>query len=160
MAEASRRSFFKYVTMFLGGVISVVIGGNATRYFIAPAWKQKRETWIKVAQFHVLPNGIPVSLNYIQRKLDGWMTIQGLDSVWLLRENENLTAFNPKCTHLGCPYRWDESQSVFICPCHTAVFSKTGEVVSGPPPRPLDRFPVKVENGMVMVLPELKGEKA
>jgi len=60
MAEASRRSFFKYVTMFLGGVISVVIGGNATRYFIAPAWKQKRETWIKVAQFHVLPNGIPV----------------------------------------------------------------------------------------------------
>ena len=157
--NTSRRSFFKYVSILLGGAISSVVGWSAGLYFISPAWKQNKENWVELAHLNSLPDGIPISLSYIQRKLDGWMTVEGLNSVWLLREENNVIAFNPKCTHLGCPYRWDEKNNAFVCPCHTAIFSKTGEVLSGPPPRPLDRFPIKIENGMITILPDSKGEQ-
>lgn len=154
----SRREFFTFVTMLLGGMITSVLGWNLGRYFISPAWKRTMEGWVEVVSLEILSSGVPTNVNYIQRKIDGWMTVEGLNSVWLLREGDEVTAFNPKCTHLGCPYRWDEEKNSFVCPCHTAVFSKTGEVVSGPPPRPLDRFPIKIENGIVMILPESKEE--
>ena len=153
-SSSDRRKFLTHITIFLGGAISTVLGWNVGRYFISPIWKQKKENFVEVGSIEGLPKGIPVNINYIQRKTDGWMTVEGLNSVWLLREGNGVIAFSPKCTHLGCPYRWDEEKGVFICPCHTAVFSKTGEVVSGPPPRPLDRFPVKIDNGVVMVFPE------
>ena|SRR3989344_7380484 len=157
--DTSRRSFFKYISMLLGGAISSIMGWNIGRYFISPIWKQNKENWVKVAQLDALVNGVPQNLNYIQRKLDGWMVVEELNSVWLSREEDNVVAFNPKCTHLGCPYRWDEKENAFVCPCHTAIFSKTGEVISGPPPRPLDRFPIKIENGMITILPDSKGEQ-
>ena len=156
--DTSRRSFFKYISMLLGGAISSIMGWNIGRYFISPIWKQNKENWVKVAQLDALVNGVPQNLNYIQRKLDGWMVVEELNSVWLSREEDNVVAFNPKCTHLGCPYRWDDEKNVFACPCHTAIFSKTGEVISGPPPRPLDRFPVKVDHGTVIIFPDSKGE--
>lgn len=161
-SDISRRKFFTSMTMFLGGVISSVLGWNVGRYFISPIWQQKKESFIEVVPLEALPKGTPVNVNYVQRKMDGWMAVEGLNTVWLSRgENNEITAFSPKCTHLGCPYRWDEETGTFVCPCHTAVFSKTGEVISGPPPRPLDRFPVKIEDGIVMILPEShKGGRA
>ncbi|OGM99522.1 MAG: hypothetical protein A2817_02355 [Candidatus Yanofskybacteria bacterium RIFCSPHIGHO2_01_FULL_39_8b] len=150
----SRRSFFSAMTIILGGVISSVLGFNLGRYFISPVWATKKENWINISLLEKIPNGIPTSVNYIQRKPDGWMANEGVDTVWFLRQGNKVIAFNPKCTHLGCPYRWDSEKDVFVCPCHTALFSKTGEVLSGPPPRPLDRYPVKTENGIVKILPE------
>jgi Rieske Fe-S protein len=43
-------------------------------------------------------------------------------------------------------------QEEFFCPCHNGVFDKDGNVVSGPPPRPLDRFEVKVEDDQLFIL--------
>jgi cytochrome b6-f complex iron-sulfur subunit len=50
------------------------------------------------------------------------------------------------CTHLGCIIKWDGKGRVFRCPCHAGIFRPTGEVVSGPPPKPLARL-VVVERG-------------
>lgn len=153
----SRRKFFTYTTTLLGGMISSVMGWNVGRYFISPAWKKIQEGWVEVISLDALPKGIPTKVNYVQRKIDGWITIEGVNSVWLLLEKNKITAFDPKCTHLGCPYRWDNEKNIFACPCHTAIFSKTGDVISGPPPRPLDRFPVKIEHGTVIIFPDSKG---
>ena len=64
-----------------------------------------------------------------------------------------MVAYGPQCTHLGCAYHWDESRNHFLCPCHTSVFSVDGAVVSGPAPRPLDRYETKVENGKLLLGP-------
>jgi Rieske Fe-S protein len=55
------------------------------------------------------------------------------------------------CTHLGCKVRWIPDQEGFFCPCHNGVFAKDGSVVSGPPPRPLDQYEVKIEDGILYV---------
>lgn len=55
--------------------------------------------------------------------------------------------FDNHCTHLGCPYHWEASVQRFVCPCHNGVFDINGNVVSGPPPRPLDYYDAKVEGG-------------
>lgn len=56
-----------------------------------------------------------------------------------------------RCTHLGCAVPWREEEGVFHCPCHSSIFTTTGEVVSGPAPRPLDLFSVEVVDGQVVV---------
>lgn len=35
---------------------------------------------------------------------------------------------------------------------HDGIFDKQGNVVSGPPPRPLDRYETRVENDQLLIL--------
>jgi menaquinol-cytochrome c reductase iron-sulfur subunit len=63
----------------------------------------------------------------------------------------DVVAFAPQCTHLGCAYHFDETEKQFLCPCHNSVFSIDGKVVSGPAPRPLDRFDAKVQNNKLLL---------
>jgi len=60
-------------------------------------------------------------------------------------------ALSRTCTHLGCSIHWDAEKSRFQCPCHGSSFNLAGEVVSAPAPRPLDCYPVRIENGLVKV---------
>jgi len=60
-------------------------------------------------------------------------------------------ALHRECTHLGCTVPWDASRGRFACPCHASAFDITGAVLSPPAPRPLDVYPVRLENGVVKV---------
>jgi Rieske Fe-S protein len=62
---------------------------------------------------------------------------------------------------LGCAYHWEERSSEFLCPCHSSAFSEDGKVISGPAPRPLDRFETKIENGKLLLgaLHEVRDQK-
>ncbi len=72
----------------------------------------------------------------------------------VLWENKgnSLIVYSGKCTHLGCPYRWDEAKKAFVCPCHISIFNIQGEVLSGPAPRRLDTLPVKIDDGQVYII--------
>ncbi|MDH3329526.1 MAG: Rieske (2Fe-2S) protein [Desulfobulbaceae bacterium] len=66
-------------------------------------------------------------------------------------EDGSVMAMSRTCTHLGCSVPWDDEQQKFICPCHGSTFSLTGEVLTAPAPRPLDTFPVRIENKIIKV---------
>jgi menaquinol-cytochrome c reductase iron-sulfur subunit len=149
----SRGEFLTLAILSAGALAGAVLGGSALGAFLSPAWKEKKEDWIAVADFDSLPEGTPALVNYDQRRADGWVVEEGRSSVWLLKEKGSVTAFDPHCTHLGCPYRWDAAKEAFLCPCHSGVFNKQGVVQSGPPPRPLDRYGVRVQQGIVSILP-------
>ena len=58
-----------------------------------------------------------------------------------------------KCPHLGCTVPWNPSfnfsgrKGWFRCPCHNSTYTKEGGVlVFGPAPRPMDVFPITVED--------------
>ena len=60
-------------------------------------------------------------------------------------------AMDRTCTHLGCTVPWDATKACFACPCHASSFDITGAVLAPPAPRPLDLYPVRIENGIVKV---------
>lgn len=69
----------------------------------------------------------------------------------VMRTPESIRAFSLICTHLGCLVNWEQGNQEFYCPCHDGRFDQFGEVVAGPPPVPLEQFPVTVEEDQVIV---------
>ena len=83
------------------------------------------------------------------------------DSAILIRGVDgSYQAFGQKCTHLSCPVHYSKVNDRLECPCHDGGFSaKTGEVLYGPPPRPLDKITLKTENGEVFAVNrEVRGQ--
>ena len=71
---------------------------------------------------------------------------------FVTRPNEQeLYAMSAICTHLGCIVKWKENVGEFWCPCHGGKFDIRGNVLAGPPPRPLDRFSFRLEGEYVVV---------
>jgi cytochrome b6-f complex iron-sulfur subunit len=66
-------------------------------------------------------------------------------------EDGGVLAIWQRCTHLGCTVPWREEEGVFNCPCHSSLFSRVGEVLDGPAPRPLDLFPVRIEGSDLII---------
>ena len=70
---------------------------------------------------------------------------------WLVDTEEGPRALYMVCTHLGCLFKWEESNFRFECPCHGSKFSHDGFYIEGPAPRSLDQFVIDVvENGAVV----------
>lgn len=55
------------------------------------------------------------------------------------------------CVHLGCKVPWCQSSQWLECGCHGSKYNRWGEYKDGPAPRGLDRFPVRVADGQVLV---------
>lgn len=157
--EISRRTFLTRAILLIGGAIGALFTGVGGSYFLSPLWGKKKESWIDLGLTKEFDEGVPKKVDFTVRKRDAWATIQSKSSAWVITaDKKSFIAFDPKCTHLGCPYRWSDEKRQFLCPCHTAAFAVDGQVVSGPPPRPLDRYPTKVVGGRLMVLPQVTKE--
>ena len=57
---------------------------------------------------------------------------------FLINNEDGVLALYWKCPHLGCTVPWNDSAGDFQCPCHGSVYDRTGVLVSGPAPRPMD----------------------
>jgi Rieske Fe-S protein len=53
-------------------------------------------------------------------------------------------AFNAICTHLDCTVQYKTDTSQIWCACHNGMYDLAGNVVSGPPPRPLESLVVNI----------------
>jgi Rieske Fe-S protein len=57
-------------------------------------------------------------------------------------------AYSRKCAHLGCSVDFDPQRRCLRCPCHRGAYDpRTGYVMFGPPPRPLDQIVLQVRAG-------------
>ena len=63
----------------------------------------------------------------------------------------DIVAYDPRCTHAQCAYAWAVDANRFKCNCHGGAFALDGTVLGGPPPRALDRFPVRVTGDVIEV---------
>jgi menaquinol-cytochrome c reductase iron-sulfur subunit len=146
-----RREALKRVVAGLSGVVAgLLVGIPGLRAFVAPAFKRKgAENWVKLGPTDEFDVDIPTKVDFVQSIRDAWVEDRALRNVWVYTEDgETFTVFSGRCTHLGCGFAFDEEKQQFHCPCHHGLFdAKTGEVVGGPPPRPLDTLRTKIQGG-------------
>lgn len=67
------------------------------------------------------------------------------------QEDGSFLALSKTCTHLGCTVPWNKEKQQFTCPCHGSTFDSKGLVMAAPATRPLDYYPLKIENGQIWV---------
>jgi menaquinol-cytochrome c reductase iron-sulfur subunit len=148
----SRRSFFSWLITASAGLVGVSLAVPLAGYVASPALKRRGKEWVEAGSVTDLPVGVPVQHDLVMHITDGYQAIVSRKGVWALRRpSGEVTVYSPICTHLGCGYRWDGEEKTFKCPCHGSVFDVDGQVIGGPAPRPLDRLPVKIENGRLLV---------
>lgn len=149
-----RRSFLKLVSAAAGAVAAALAAIPALLSFSSPVLRRQSTTsWIKLGDAGRFFSDEPVKADFTVEMKDAWVETRTTQSVWVFTEDgEAFTVFDSRCTHLGCPYLFDQKEKVFRCPCHLGRFDpKTGAVLGGPPPRPLRQLASKVEDGTLYV---------
>jgi len=136
----------------IGAVFTPVVG-----FVTAPLRKaQKPGDWVPVLDDSALADGETKGVEFRLKIQDGFYATERVYSVYLHRAGGQLFAFDPSCTHLGCRIEWQSDKKKYFCPCHGGVFNEKGDVVSGPPPIPLNQHPVKSEGGKIYVRTDMK----
>lgn len=150
----NRREFLSGAIWAIGGVISAAIGIPAIAYVVGPALKKTaQQNWVRLGSIAKVELGTPTLFRANIERQSGWIVDEERLSVYALTDDgREYVAMSNICTHLGCRVRWIADREQFYCPCHDGVFDKEGNVVSGPPPRPLDRYEAKVENDQLLIL--------
>jgi Rieske Fe-S protein len=60
------------------------------------------------------------------------------DGILVNLPGKGLVAYSDVCTHLSCAVLFQPAERQFYCPCHDGRFdASTGQVLGGPPTRPL-----------------------
>ncbi len=142
----TRRSFFIGAIYALWGSIAAALSLPALVYLFFPPKIRKAEEWVDVGDVAKLAPDEPVEMTFRRNRIDGWKIISEKTTAWVVKFPDNhVVAFGPQCTHLGCAYHWEEGKNDFLCPCHSSVFAIDGKVLSGPAPRPLDRYRTRLQ---------------
>lgn len=138
--EVTRREFVRYLVLASGGFAAANVG--------VALW----------ASLRTINHGEPRPIVALTQLPEGSAYLftypTGADPAILvhLRGGE-LRAFSQKCTHLGCVVFFQPQTQEMECPCHEGFFdASSGDVLSGPPQRPLGRIDVEVRDGTVWAL--------
>jgi quinol---cytochrome c reductase iron-sulfur subunit, bacillus type len=133
----------------IGGALSALLGVFAVR----PARGADRDRWVRAGTLAELTANVPVPRVLAVPRDDGWYRERARETVFLVWNGaRDVRVFSATCTHLGCQVLWDAESKRFKCPCHGGVYAPTGEVLDGPPPRPLDKIEAKIEGADDIVL--------
>ncbi|GGV13040.1 hypothetical protein GCM10010495_28400 [Kitasatospora herbaricolor] len=125
----TRRDYLRIVATVSGGL---AVGSTLVSAGVLHRHGDGSAAPLKVADR--LPPGEAVTFDYPGED-DRAMAIRLADGT--------LVGWSTVCTHLACGVLWRDDhpeQDGLYCPCHEGVFNaRTGEVTSGPPPRPLPK---------------------
>ena len=128
----NRRKFLKSVLFFLGSTALVSFVYPLVRFLEPPgSGAQGGKTTVKKAE-------IPVGASKD-------IVVNNTPAIIINVPDKGFIALSKVCTHLGCLVEYDKIKQRLLCPCHAGAFSLNGNVLSGPPPKPLQKYPVKVE---------------
>lgn len=139
-AQVSRRDFAKFLTLVSGGLM-VGSGLVAAKSYLLP--KEEVEGEHKVCDKKDIPVG----------GTKGFV-IPGSSIPYILihLEDGTFVAYEQKCTHLSCAVYYKPGTGQIECPCHKGFFdAKTGNVMAGPPPRPLPKLEVILKDEEIFV---------
>jgi len=157
----TRRRFLVLVAGLTGGAVAACLAVVGLPPVLGPAFRADTAGWTALGpvdgsaagsqDLSVAGTVVPTNLN--RTVTDAFLPPEKQRiPVFLVSEGDGrFTVFDARCTHLGCPLSWSPTDRQFLCACHGGVYDARGRVVAGPPPRPLDRYEVKVQGGILYV---------
>lgn len=161
----TRRGFLQYAGWGTIGLIIV----QALLAFVFFFWPRKIGSFGGKITAGGVDDFKPGDVKYF---VDGkfYLVRLGPNDVGADRGEGGFLALYQKCPHLGCTVPWKpefvwpfQGQNVtglFRCPCHGSTYLKTGQIIFGPAPRPMDLMKVtitpekKVQVDTSVVVPE------
>ncbi|MEK6674324.1 MAG: Rieske 2Fe-2S domain-containing protein [Planctomycetota bacterium] len=143
--DMQRRAFVGGAALAVGwvtfGVGTGVACGPAFLRFMMPNVLEEPDPRVRVGKLQRYAEMAPGEVNEDFKS-------QG---IWMIRTEDRVAALNIICTHLGCIPNWLPNDRKFKCPCHGSGYQPDGINFEGPTPRPLERFRVYVEDGIIVV---------
>ena len=138
--QEARRSFVQWL---LGGGFSASILS-----FLYPAFRFLRPPPSAEASVNEVPAGKIGDFKLNTAKIIKF----GAHPVLLIRLGETeWKAYSAVCSHLNCTVQFHEEKRQIWCACHNGFYDINGQVVSGPPPRPLEAYGVHLKGEEIIV---------
>jgi|SRR5215469_10577532 len=160
-SATTRRGFYSVAIYGLWAIITAALGLPALVYLLVPPKMRRQNEWVEAGDISQLTTGTPVEMSFRRNRVDGWKVTSEKTTAWVVKmPNNQIVAYSPGCTHLGCAYHWDQEKTEFVCPCHNSVFALDGKVVDGPAPRPLDRYVTKVQGKDLLLGPVRRSDQS
>ena len=155
LESLGRRRFHVVLITGLWGVIGAALATPAALFFLTTPANRSKAKWSAAGEASKLQPNVPALVTFQRERGGGWSpAAKETVTAWVVESpDRNITAFSPKCTHLGCAYHWANADRRFVCPCHGSQFGIDGQVLHGPATRPLDRYETKVEAGELLIGP-------
>ncbi len=151
-AGLSRRRFLGGTIQAIGALVAAVVGIPIIGYILSPLLETSTSQWREVGTIGDFRVGQTELTIFSAIRQNGWLRQEERIPIYVRRVAESqFFVLSPQCTHLGCMVQWNSSAQEFLCPCHAGVFDADGKNIAGPPPRPLNRYDAKVENGRLYV---------
>lgn len=134
----TRTRFLSGVAVAGGAVLTAAILVPIVGFAVTDSVKNPPDQWVDIGPMSTYPDGQTTSIAV--SGLSQWSDAR----VFLRNKGGQLIAMWNRCAHLGCPVEYFKGGDNFVCPCHGGAYDTLGLVTAGPPPRPLDRFNIKV----------------
>ena len=137
----------------ISGIAAAIVAVPGVKFIIGNSQVPQEPQWVEAGSVTNLPApGKFIPVRYSVFAKDAWREVKREGLVWLGSSNDGQAyALSATCPHLGCLVRWQDDEGLFLCPCHTGKFDAEGKVISGPPPGPLQRLDLMVDNDRLMV---------
>lgn len=135
----ARRRFL--LTVMLGGVGALLAGAAGWPLFRFLSPRQQDGATGKIS---IPRDRVPVGAAH-------FFQYHGHPTVVIQPAAGRFIALTAVCTHLGCIVKWEKDKEDFLCPCHGGRYSPEGKVTAGPPPKPLETYPVTVQGDTILV---------
>lgn len=151
--ELSRRDFMDRSIKAIGAFIGLTMGVSAVGYLISPVLQRSQEQWIHLARASQVETGVPTLFTVTLSQTTGWVKSEISLGYFVYTDDAvNFMVMSNICTHLGCQTHWNADAGHIACPCHGGQFDVHGNVIGGPPPRPLKQVTFKLdENDNILV---------
>lgn len=139
--HVSRREFAKFLCLLSGGL--ALGNGFIAAKSLLPSKKEVEEEFY-VCETSEVPIGQMKSFTIKENHKVPYILIHLGEDKW--------RCFEQKCTHLSCAVLYNHEINKIVCPCHQGFFNpETGDVLQGPPPRPLPQLSVIIKDGKIFV---------
>jgi|Deesub1362A_J573_1020465.scaffolds.fasta_scaffold00017_193 Rieske Fe-S protein len=138
-----RRNFLKLIGGIFGAILAIDITGTLIRFL----WPTTTGS-VTSGETKVLEKG--EKLNVWEAKHFNFMGKAAI----IVRTPSGYHAYGAICTHLGCIVSQElTDDDLMICPCHIGLYDpETGDVVAGPPPKPLPVITIEERDDGVYAL--------